>query len=197
MEKEEILEIFRETGAFLEGHFILTSGLHSPVYIEKFKVLQFPRYVEILAGEIAHHFLGEKIDVVAGPAVGGIILAYEVARQLGVRMAFTEREEGTMVFRRDFQLKKGDRVLIVEDVVTTGASVEEVIKAVEGTEAQIVGIGVLVNRGTKKIPFPYPFYPLLEIEAQTYSPEECPLCQKKITLQKRGSRYLSQEESRA
>ncbi len=197
MEKEEILEIFRETGAFLEGHFLLTSGLHSPVYIEKFKVLQFPRYVEILAGEIAHHFSGEKIDVVAGPAVGGIILAYEVARQLGVRMAFTEREEGKMVFRRDFQLKKGDRVLIVEDVVTTGASVEEVIKAVEGTEAQIVGIGVLVNRGTKKIPFPYPFYPLWEIEAQTYSPEECPLCQKKITLQKRGSRYLSQEESRA
>jgi len=191
MEKEEILEIFRETGAFLEGHFLLTSGLHSPVYIEKFKVLQFPRYVEILAGEIAHHFSGEKIDVVAGPAVGGIILAYEVARQLGVRMAFTEREEGKMVFRRDFQLKKGDRVLIVEDVVTTGASVEEVIKRVEETGSQIVGIGVLVDRSGKKASFSYPFYPLLEIEAQTYSPEECPLCQQKIALQKRGSRYLS------
>jgi len=191
MEKEEILEIFRQAGAFLEGHFLLTSGLHSPFYIEKFKILQFPRYVEILCGEIIRHFSGEKIDVVVGPAVGGIILAYEVARQLGVKMAFTEREEGKMVFRRDFQLKKGDRVLIVEDVVTTGASVEEVIKRVEETGSQIVGIGVLVDRSGKKANFSYPFYPLLEIEAQTYSPEECPLCQQKIALQKRGSRYLS------
>lgn len=191
MEKEEMLEIFRQAGAFLEGHFLLTSGLHSPFYIEKFKILQFPRYVEIVGREIIRYFSGEKIDVVVGPAIGGIILAYEVARQLGVRMAFTEREEGKMVFRRDFELKKEDRVLIVEDVVTTGASVEEVIKRVEETEAQIVGIGVLVDRSGKKATFSYPFHPLLEIEAQTYSPEECPLCQQKIALQKRGSRYLS------
>ena len=197
MEREEILEIFREAGAFLEGHFLLTSGLHSPVYIEKFKVLQFPRYVESLGGEIAHHFSGEKIDVVVGPAVGGIILAYEVARQLGVRMAFTEREKGKMVFRRGFQLKEENRDLIVEDVVTTGASVEEVIKVGEETEAQIVGIGALVDRSGKRATFSYPFYPLLEIEAQTYSPQECPLCQKKVALQKRGSHYLSQEENGA
>lgn len=191
MEKEEILEIFRQMGAFLEGHFLLTSGLHSPFYIEKFKILQFPRYVEILSREIIRCFSGEKIDVVVGPAVGGIILAYEVARQLGVRMAFTEREEGKMVFRRDFELNKEDRVLVVEDVVTTGASVEEVIKRVEEIGARIVGIGVLVDRSGKKAAFSYPFCPLLEIEAQTYSPEECPLCQKKVALQKRGSRHLS------
>ncbi len=191
MEEKEILDLFREAGAFLEGHFLLTSGLHSPVYIEKFRLLQFPRYVEILAQEIIQR-IGNKeaIELVVGPAVGGIVLAYEVARQLGVRMAFTEREEGKMCFRRDFQINEGGKVLIVEDVVTTGGSLQEVVKAVEAEKGDIIGISVLVDRSGGKVHFDYPFFPLLQMEVKTYSAEECPLCRQKIELQKRGSRYL-------
>ncbi|MCD6155713.1 MAG: orotate phosphoribosyltransferase [Candidatus Atribacteria bacterium] len=191
MEEKEILDLFREAGAFLEGHFLLTSGLHSPVYIEKFRLLQFPRYVEILAREIIRRVDNkEAIELVVGPAVGGIVLAYEVARQLGVRMAFTEREEGKMCFRRDFQINEGEKVLIVEDVVTTGGSLQEVIKAVEAEKGNIIGISVLVDRSGGKVHFDYPFFPLLQVEVKTYSAEECPLCKQKIELQKRGSRYL-------
>jgi orotate phosphoribosyltransferase len=189
--KEAILELFRKAGAFLEGHFLLTSGLHSPYYVEKFKLLQYPRYVEQLASAIAEHFHGERIDVVVGPAVGGIILAYEVARSLGVRMAFTEREEGKMRFRRDFTLVEGENVLIVEDVVTTGASLLEVIEAVKEKEGHVVGIGVLVDRSGGKASFPYPFFPLLQMEMPVYTPEECPLCRQSIALQRRGSRHLT------
>ncbi len=191
LDKEAILDLFRKAGAFLEGHFLLTSGLHSPYYVEKFKLLQYPRYVEQLAQAIAEHFRGEKVDVVVGPAVGGIVLAYEVARVFGVRMAFTEREEGRMRFRRDFTLGEGDRVLIVEDVVTTGASLSEVIEAVQEKGAHIVGIGVLVDRSSGRASFPYPFFPLLQMEIPVYTPDECPLCKQSIALQKRGSRYLS------
>lgn len=191
MGKEAILELFRKAGAFLEGHFLLTSGLHSPYYVEKFKLLQYPRYVEQLASAIAEHFHGERIDVVVGPAVGGIILAYEVARSLGVRMAFTEREEGKMRFRRDFTLVEGENVLIVEDVVTTGASLLEVIEAVKEKEGHVVGIGVLVDRSGGKASFPYPFFPLLQMEMPVYTPEECPLCRQSIALQRRGSRHLT------
>ncbi|NSW76264.1 MAG: orotate phosphoribosyltransferase [Candidatus Atribacteria bacterium] len=190
MEREEILELFRKAGAFLEGHFLLTSGLHSPYYVEKFRLLQFPKYVEILVQEMVAKFREKKVDLVVGPAVGGIILAYEAARQIGVPMAFTERDEGKMVFRRDFSIREGEHVLIVEDVITTGTSVQEVVKAVEEKGASVVGIAALVDRSGGKVTFNYPFQPLLQLEIATYSPEECPLCQEKIALQKRGSRYL-------
>jgi orotate phosphoribosyltransferase len=126
-----------------------------------------------------------------GPAIGGIILAYEVARQLGIRMAFTERENGKMKFRRDFVLEKNNSVLVVEDVVTTGSSAQEVIDVVEETGAKIIGVGILVDRSGGKIQFKYPFHPLLQMEVMTYLPDECPLCQEHIELQKRGSRNLS------
>lgn len=190
MEKEAILDLFRKAGAFLEGHFLLTSGLHSPYYVEKFKLLQYPQYVEQLAQAIAGNFKEEKVDIVVGPAVGGIVLAYEVARVFGVRMAFTEREEGKMRFRRDFTLSEKDRVLIVEDVVTTGASLLEVIEAVREKGAPIVGVGVLVDRSGGKVSLPYRYVPLLTMEMPVYTPEECPLCKESIALQKRGSRYL-------
>ncbi|HHT11003.1 MAG: orotate phosphoribosyltransferase [Atribacter sp.] len=191
MREQEILQLFREAGAFMEGHFLLTSGLHSPFYIEKFKLLQRPKYVELLAGELIERFSGASPDVVVGPAIGGIILAYEVARQLGIRMAFTERENGKMKFRRDFVLEKNNSVLVVEDVVTTGSSAQEVIDVVEETGAKIIGVGILVDRSGGKIQFKYPFHPLLQMEVMTYLPDECPLCQEHIELQKRGSRNLS------
>ncbi|WP_246465267.1 orotate phosphoribosyltransferase [Atribacter laminatus] len=191
MREQEILQLFREAGAFMEGHFLLTSGLHSPFYIEKFKLLQQPKYVELLAGELIERFSGATPDVVVGPAVGGIILAYEVARQLGIRMAFTERENGKMKFRRDFVLDQNNSVLVVEDVVTTGSSAQEVIDVIEETGAKIIGVGILVDRSGGKIQFKYPFQPLLQMEVKTYSPDECPLCQEHIELQKRGSRNLS------
>jgi orotate phosphoribosyltransferase len=191
MREQEILQLFREAGAFMEGHFLLTSGLHSPFYIEKFKLLQRPKYVELLAGELIERFSGASPDVVVGPAIGGIILAYEVARQLGIRMAFTERENGKMKFRRDFVLEKNNSVLVVEDVVTTGSSAQEVIDVVEETGAKIIGVGILVDRSGGKIQFKYPFHPLLQMEGMTYLPDECPLCQEHIELQKRGSRNLS------
>lgn len=191
LEKETILDLFRKAGAFLEGHFLLTSGLHSPYYVEKFKLLQYPRYVEQLAQAIAEHFAKERVDIVVGPAVGGIILAYEVARVFGVRMAFTEREEGKMRFRRDFTLSEKDNVLIVEDVVTTGASLLEVIEAVREKGASIVGVGVLVDRSGGKVSLPYPYVPLLTMEMPVYTPDACPLCKESIALQKRGSRYIT------
>jgi len=191
MREQEILQLFREAGAFMEGHFLLTSGLHSPFYIEKFKLLQQPKYVELLAGELIERFSGATPDVVVGPAVGGIILAYEVARQLGIRMAFTERENGKMKFRRDFVLGQNNSVLVVEDVVTTGSSAQEVIDVIKETGAKIIGVGILVDRSGGKIQFKYPFHPLLQMEVKTYSPDECPLCKEHIELQKRGSRNLS------
>lgn len=191
LEKETILDLFRKAGAFLEGHFLLTSGLHSPYYVEKFKLLQYPRYVEQLAQAIAENFTKERVDVVVGPAVGGIILAYEVARVFGVRMAFTEREEGKMRFRRDFTLSEKDNVLVVEDVVTTGASLLEVIEAVREKGASIIGVGVLVDRSGGKVSLPYPYVPLLTMEMPVYTPDTCPLCKESIALQKRGSRYIA------
>jgi len=191
MREQEILQLFREAGAFLEGHFLLTSGLHSPFYVEKFKLLQRPKYVELLACELLERFSRISPDIVVGPAVGGIILAYEVARQLGVDMAFTERENGKMKFRRDFNLCRENTVLIVEDVVTTGSSAQEVIEVVEEIGASIVGVGILVDRSGGKIKFQYPLHHLLQMEVKTYLPDECPLCQEQVDLQKRGSRNLS------
>ncbi|MEI6157468.1 MAG: orotate phosphoribosyltransferase, partial [Atribacterota bacterium] len=153
--------------------------------------LQYPQYVQVLAREIIDRLHSPTVDVVVGPAVGGIILAYEIARQLGVRMAFTEREEGKMKFRRDFVLSEKDWVLVVEDVVTTGSSAQEVIEAVEGIGAIIMGVGILVDRSGGKIQLQYPLHPLLQMEVKNYPPDECPLCRQRVALQERGSRHLT------
>jgi orotate phosphoribosyltransferase len=119
--------IFREAGAVIEGHFLLTSGLHSPVYWEKFRVLEQPRYTERLCRMIAKHFHDQNVQLVAGPTTGGVIISYEVARQLGLRSIFAEREGTTRVFRRGFEITPGERVLVVDDILTTGGSIREVI----------------------------------------------------------------------
>jgi len=189
MTQEEILEIFRSTNSLLEGHFILSSGLHSPQYVEKFRVLEHPNYIEILCKELATRFRDEGITVVVGPVTGGMILAYEVGKQLGVRAFFTERVEGKMRFRRGFTLRPDDRVLIVEDVITTGGSVKEVIQEVRQTDAEVVGLGYLVDRSNGKAKFDIPSKSLVTIDAVTYSPDECPLCKRGMPATKPGSNF--------
>ena len=181
-------EIFQKSGAILKGHFLLTSGLHSPVYWEKFRVLQSPTYTEQLCRLISAHYRKERVDVVAGPTTGGIIIAFEVAKQLGVRGIFAEKEGPTdRAFRRGFNVNPGERVLIVDDILTTGISIRQVIAAVNklgGTT--IIGIGVLVDRSEQKVDFGVPLFSCLRSVTQTYKPEDCPLCQAHIPLMRPG-----------
>ncbi|MCJ7575954.1 MAG: orotate phosphoribosyltransferase [Dehalococcoidia bacterium] len=183
----EVLEIFKTAGAIKEGHFLLTSGLHSPVYWEKFRILQYPHLTEKLCRLIARHFKPQKIDVVAGPTTGGIILAFETARQLGTRGIFAEKEGAVRVFRRDFEITPGERVLIVDDILTTGSSLGETISAVDRLGGIVIGIGVLVDRSEKNLGFNLPFFSCLRAPTTVYSPQECPLCAAHIPLVKPGA----------
>jgi orotate phosphoribosyltransferase len=185
---DSVQEIFEKAGAVLKGHFLLTSGLHSPVYWEKARVLQYPEYTEKLCGMIADHFREDKIQVVAGPTIPGIILSYEVARQLGVRSIFAEKEgAGERVFRRGFRIDPGENVLIVDDILTTGGSIREVMAAVNKQGGNIRGIGVLVDRSPQKVELGIPLFSCHRSETITYKPEECPLCTQGIPLVKPGS----------
>ena len=181
-------QIFEKSGAVLKGHFLLTSGLHSPVYWEKFQVLQYPNYTQELCRLIAGHFRDQDIQVVAGPTTGGIILAFETACQLGVRGIFAEKKEGSTerAFKRGFTIAPGERVLLVDDILTTGGSIREVIAALAKTQGKLVGVGVLVDRSEKSLDFGVPFFSCLRSAAITYKPEECPLCAAKIPLVRRG-----------
>jgi orotate phosphoribosyltransferase len=182
--------LFRSTGAVLDGHFLLTSGLHSPVYWEKFRILEHPEYTQKLCAMIADRFRREHVDVVAGPTTGGIILAYEVAKQLGVRCIFAEKEEsGLRAFRRGFVLNPGERVLVVDDVLTTGKSVKEVLEAVAEKNGCVVGIGVLVDRSEHDLNLGYPLFSCLRSVTPAYMPEDCPLCKAGIPLVKPGSSH--------
>ena len=184
---QDAKEIFEKAGALLKGHFLLTSGLHSPVYWEKFKVLQSPPHTEQLCRMIADRFRDQKIEVVAAPTTGGIILAFETARQLGVRGIFAEKTgEKERAFKRGFNIERGERVLIVDDIITTGGSIRQTIEAVKKLDGEIIGIGVLVDRSEHDIDFGVPLFSCLRAEAVTYSPEDCPLCQDKIPLVKPG-----------
>lgn len=183
---DEIMQIFKDSGAMQEGHFLLTSGLHSPVYWEKFRILQYPHYTAKLCTLIAGHYKDKNIQVVAGPTTGGIIIAFEVARQLGIRGIFAEKEGNKRVFRRSLAIGKGKRVLIVDDVMTTGGSVREVIEAVKEQKGNIVGIAVLVDRNEKGIDFGFPLYSCLKAATPAYKPEECPLCAAGIGLTRPG-----------
>ena len=182
-----MLEIFKTAGAIKEGHFLLTSGLHSPVYWEKFRILQYPHLTERLCRLIARHYKGQNIDVVAGPTTGGIILAFETARQLGVRSIFAEKEGGVRVFRRDFEITRGEQVLIVDDILTTGSSLKETLSAVDKLGGIVVGIGVLVDRSEKGLHFNLPLFSCLRAPTTVYSPQECPLCAAHIPLIKPGA----------
>ena len=166
---------------------MLASGLHSPVYWEKFRILQYPDLTEKLCRLIARHYGGQKIDVIAGPTTGGIILAFETARQLGVRSVFAEREGNVRVFRRDFEITHGDHVLIVDDILTTGSSVRDTVDAVAKLGGIVVGIGVLVDRSDQNLEFDLPFFSCHRAPTLVYSPQECPLCANHVPLVKPGA----------
>ena len=184
----KVEQIFEKAGAVLKGHFLLSSGLHSPVYWEKFQVLQYPEYTEKLCRMIADHFRKSSVQVVAGPTTGGIILAYEVGRQLGVRGIFAEKgETAGREFRRGFRIAPGERVLIVDDVLTAGGSLRDTIDAVKRLGGDILGIGVLIDRSTEKLDFGVPFFACHRAEIITYQPPQCPLCAAGVPLVKPGS----------
>lgn len=187
MSEGEIKDIFVKTGAVLHGHFLLTSGLHSDTYIEKFSVLKHPKFTEILCKEIAKRFINDGVEIVIGPMTGGILLAHEVGKALNTQAIFCERENGKMVLKRGFEIKKNQRVLIVEDIVTTGGSIKEVIEVVKSFGGDIVGIGVLVNRSGHELIFDdIKTKPLLNLNVLTYEPQNCELCKNKTPLTKRG-----------
>ena len=188
MKEQELVELFKERGALLEGHFRLTSGLHSNRYVQCARVLMYPDLAEKLGQRIADKFRDLDPDLVVGPAIGGIVIAQEVWRALGVRAIFSEREEGKMTLRRGFEIEKGERVLVVEDVVTTGGSTKEVINMVEGYGGVVVGVGSLVDRHSGELDFGVPFHPLLKLDIETYAPDDCPLCREGIPVVKPGSR---------
>lgn len=191
MTQDEVKELFIKTGAIMEGHFLLTSGLHSPLYVEKFQVLQHPKYTEQLCIALAEMFIEDNVEVVVGPITGGILLAHEVGKRLDTRAIFTERENGKMTLRRGFVIKPGERVLIVEDIVTTGGSIKEVLDVVIEQGGIPVGIGMLVDRSGGKASFgEVPYKALLNLDVTTYDPSDCPLCKQNIPMTKRGSRKL-------
>lgn len=190
LKPEEYLQIFKESKALLEGHFLLTSGKHSAQYMQCAQVLQYPDKAAILAEGLASAFRDREIQTVIGPAMGGILVAHEVAKALGVRALFTERENGVMRLRRGFTLSPGERVLVVEDVITTGGSVREVLSVVKEFEAMTVGVGVLVDRSGGKADFGLPLRSLIQLNIQAYEAQNCPLCAQGIPAIKPGSRKV-------
>jgi len=187
--REAILETFREAGALLEGHFLLSSGLHSPKYLQCALVLQDPARAERLCSRLARAFADDRVETVVGPAMGGILVAYELARALGARAIFAEREEGRMRLRRGFRIEPGQRVLLAEDVVTTGGSLREVLALAREAGAEVVGVAALVDRTSGRDPgFGMPLTALVQLDVPTYVPEECPLCREGVPVVKPGSR---------
>jgi len=188
MTENEILEVFRRNSALLEGHFILSSGLHSDRYIQCALVLQHPRVAEQLGSELAAKLRHLGASVVAAPALGGILVAHEVARALGVRAIFTERQEGVMTLRRGLSLAAGEPTLVVEDVLTTGLSTRETIQCVEQAGGKVVGAGALIDRSGGTADLGLPRAALLTLQIQNYNPAECPLCKSGSPAVKPGSR---------
>lgn len=188
MEQERINEILEKSGVLLHGHFLLTSGKHSDKYMQCARLFQYPNFSEEVAKDLIEKFKDKKIDFVIGPAIGGIIFAYEVARQLGVLAIFSERENGDMKLRRGFEVYAGANVLVVEDVITTGGSVREVIELMKSLGANIVGVGCVVNRSGGKVQFDCPFESVISMDINTYEEDECPMCKQGTKPYKPGSR---------
>ena len=188
MTENELLDIFRRHSALLEGHFILSSGLHSDRYVQCAQVLQHPRVAEQVGSQLADRLRHLKPSVVAAPALGGVLVAHEVARALGVRAIFTERQEGAMTLRRGFSLEPGEPTLVVEDVITTGLSTRETIQCIEQAGGKVVGAGSLIDRSGGTADLGMTKASLINLKIQNYNPAECPLCKAGIPAVKPGSR---------
>jgi orotate phosphoribosyltransferase len=185
---DSVLDRFRRVGAFLEGHFRLTSGLHSPGYMQCALVLAHPREAEALGAELADRVRGLSANVVLSPALGGIVIGQEVGRALGVRALFAERQDGVLTLRRGFTLGPEDRVLVVEDVVTTGKSTRETVDVARAAGARVVGAAAIIDRSGGEQNLDVPFHALATISLPTYQPESCPLCAAGQPVVKPGSR---------
>lgn len=190
MTNQELLAEFQRLGVLQTGHFKLTSGLHSEQYMQCAKLFEYPREAEKVVEALVSK-LPNGIDTVIAPAIGGVTVGYELARLLGCRFIFAERQDGKMTFRRGFALRPSERALAVEDVVTTGGSVQEVVDLARESGAEVLGVATIVDRSQGKADFGVPFYPLVSAEIKIYEPDECPLCNQGIALQAPGSRKTS------
>ncbi len=186
--EEPFEDLLRRTEALLEGHFVLTSGLHSSHYIQCARTLQHPKHAEALGGCLADRFQDYAVDAVISPAMGGLIIGHETARALGGRALFGERDNGAMTLRRGFDLQPAERVVIVDDVITTGGSVRELIRLVQDLEGTVVGVGAILDRSGGQVDLGVPLNALLTMQVPTYQPEACPLCQQGSSPVKPGSR---------
>ncbi|AEV16994.1 MAG: orotate phosphoribosyltransferase [Thermus sp.] len=180
----EVLDLYRRTGALLEGHFLLRSGLHSPLFLQSAALLQHPLYAEAVGEALGRRFEEERVDFVIGPALGGVVLAFVVAKALGARALFAEKDgQGGMTLRKGLTVNPGDRFLAVEDVVTTGESVRKAIRAAEARGGVLVGVGAIVDRSGGGVAFGVPFQALLRLEVPQYAPGACPLCRAGVPLE--------------
>ena len=188
MTEAEVLTVFRRSSALLEGHFRLSSGLHSPGYLQCALVLQHPREAEALGAALGNLARSLGAQTVMSPALGGVVIGQEVGRALGVRAIFAERADGTLMLRRGFALDPGEKVLVVEDVVTTGGSTRETMDVARAFGAIVVGACAIVDRSGGKQGLDVPFHALLPMDVQTYQPDDCPLCKQGVPVVKPGSR---------
>lgn len=188
MNQEEVIERFRRTGALLEGHFILTSGLHSPQYLQCALVLQHPAEAEAFGRAIANNFQGQSIETVAAPAIGGLIIGHETARSLGARFIWTERDDGRMTLRRGFHVRRGETVLVVEDVITTGGSTRETIEVLRAAGARVIGAASIIDRSAGRADVGVPRLALATLDVPVIAPHVCPLCSRGEPATKPGSR---------
>ncbi|HVT11544.1 MAG TPA: orotate phosphoribosyltransferase [Fimbriimonadaceae bacterium] len=184
----DLSQLLEASGAILRGHFLLTSGRHSDVYFEKFRIIEQPQVLSTLCGEIAAHYADMGVEYVAGPTTGGIIIAFEVARQMGIPAVYVETENGKKTLRRGKTLPTGARVLIVDDVLTTGTSLFETREAIEAAGGAPVGYGVLIDRSAEGASFGLPLYAAYKVEAQSYAPDEVPAWLAEIPITKPGTR---------
>lgn len=188
MNAEQILEHFKQTNALLEGHFILSSGLHSPKYLQCALALQYPFDAAKFGKMLAEHFVNENIETVASPAIGGLVIGYAVAQALNVRFIWTERQNGEMILRRGFSVKENERILVVEDVITTGGSTRECIEALEKNSAKVVNAASIIDRSNGTADVGVPRIALVSLDVPSYKSEDCPLCAEGIEAVKPGSR---------
>jgi orotate phosphoribosyltransferase len=197
MTRDELLDLYRSSGALLEGHFRLTSGLHSPGYLQCALVLQHPQHAEALGRAIAERTRDLQATVVLSPALGGVVIGHEVARALGVRAIFAERQDGALMLRRGFVVGESDRILVVEDVVTTGGSTRETMQVARAAGGHVVGAASIVDRspsassGQALVGVDVPYVALLELALPIYEPDKCPLCAQGLPVVKPGSRPVA------